>query len=156
MSNMSNNEAPIIGAEGRSSEVGEDAWVYTPARRAGRFAKWRNPIGIAGAIIVGLNILIPLFGPYIWTIDPNELVALRLQAPSWAHPMGTDELGRDQLARIIHGSQLSLAYQQQYPPSGLLALDRSLAGLVNDLSNCRTSVDIVDLAPNSEVLPDFP
>ncbi len=108
MSNMSNNEAPIIGAEGRPSEVGDDAWVYTPARRAGRFAKWRNPIGIAGAIIVGLNILIAIFGPYIWTIDPNELVAIRLQAPSWAHPMGTDELGRDQLARIIHGSQVSL------------------------------------------------
>ena len=75
---------------------------------AGRFAKWRNPIGIAGAIIVGLNILIALFGPYIWTIDPDELVAIRLQAPSWAHPMGTDELGRDVLARIIHGAQVSL------------------------------------------------
>ena len=33
---------------------------------------------------------------------------LRLQDPSWAHPMGTDELGRDTLARIIHGAQVSL------------------------------------------------
>ena len=68
MSNFGNNEAPILGAEGRSSEVGLDAWVYTPARKAGKFAKWRNPIGIAGAIIVGLTILIAFFGPYIWTI----------------------------------------------------------------------------------------
>ena len=75
MSNFGNNEAPILGAEGRSSEVGIDAWVYAPTRTAGKFAKWRNPIGIAGAIIVGLNVFIALFGPYIWTIDPDELVA---------------------------------------------------------------------------------
>ena len=32
----------------------------------------------------------------------------RLQAPSWAHPFGTDDLGRDTLARVIHGAQVSL------------------------------------------------
>jgi len=53
-------------------------------------------------------VLIAAFGRFIWTIDPNELVAIRLQPPSWAHPMGTDELGRDTLARIIHGAQVSL------------------------------------------------
>jgi peptide/nickel transport system permease protein len=100
-------EAPILAPEG-PSEVGKGAWVYMPAKRAGRFAKWRNPIGIAGAIIVGFNIFVAIFGPYIWTVDPNELVATRLQDPSWAHPMGTDELGRDTLARIIHGAQVSL------------------------------------------------
>jgi peptide/nickel transport system permease protein len=99
-------EAPVLAPEG-PSEVGTGQWVYVPARRA-RFAKWKNPIGIAGAIIVGLNVFVALFGPYIWTIDPNELVATRLQDPSWAHPMGTDELGRDTLARIIHGAQVSL------------------------------------------------
>jgi peptide/nickel transport system permease protein len=107
MTNFPNNEAPVLAPEGPSG-VGQDAWVYTPARRAGRFAKWRNPIGIAGAIIVGFNILIALFGPYVWSVDPNDLVAIRLQSPSWAHPMGTDELGRDTLARIVHGAQVSL------------------------------------------------
>jgi peptide/nickel transport system permease protein len=100
-------EAPVLAPEG-PSEIGKGAWVYTPARGRARFAKWRNPIGIAGAIIVGFNIFIALFGKFIWTIDPNELVATRLQPPTWAHPMGTDELGRDTLARIIHGSQVSL------------------------------------------------
>ncbi len=107
MSNFPNNEAPVLAPEG-PSEVGKDAWVYTPARRAGRFAKWRNPIGIAGAIIVGFNILVAIFGSYVWSVDPNDLVAIRLQSPSWAHPMGTDELGRDTLARIVHGAQVSL------------------------------------------------
>ena len=41
-------------------------------------------------------------------VDPDRLVATRLQDPSWAHPLGTDELGRDTLARIIHGAQVSL------------------------------------------------
>jgi peptide/nickel transport system permease protein len=107
MSQFPNNEAPILAPEG-PSEIGKGAWVYTPARKAGRFAKWRNPIGIAGAVIIVFNVFVALLGPYIWTIDPNELVAMRLQSPSWAHPMGTDELGRDTLARIIHGSQVSL------------------------------------------------
>ena len=106
---MSNGdfEAPILAPEG-PSEVGKGAWVYAPARRPVRFAKWRNPIGIAGAVIVGFNVFVALFGPHIWTLDPDELAGSRLQDPSWAHPMGTDELGRDTLARIIHGAQVSL------------------------------------------------
>ncbi len=39
---------------------------------------------------------------------PTSSSATRLQDPSWAHPMGTDELGRDTLARIIHGAEVSL------------------------------------------------
>ena len=35
-------------------------------------ARWRNPIGIAGAVIVGFVILTALFGRFIWTIDPNN------------------------------------------------------------------------------------
>lgn len=100
-------EPPVLAPEG-PTEVGAERWVYVPTRRAGRFAKWKNPIGIAGAIIVGLNALVALVGRFVWTTDPNELVDVRLQDPSWAHPMGTDELGRDMLARIIHGAQVSL------------------------------------------------
>lgn len=100
-------EPPVLAPEG-PTEVGAERWVYVPTRRAGRFAKWKNPIGIAGAIIVGLNVLVALVGRFVWTTDPNELVDVRLQDPSWAHPMGTDELGRDMLARIIHGAQVSL------------------------------------------------
>ncbi len=107
MSNFPNNEQPVLAPEG-PSDVGAGSWAYVPSRKAGRFAKWRNPIGIAGAVIVGFNVLVAVFGPYVWRVDPDELVATRLQPPSWAYPMGTDELGRDTLARIIHGSQVSL------------------------------------------------
>jgi peptide/nickel transport system permease protein len=79
-----------------------------PKQRLGFLGKWRNPIGLVGAAIIIFNILVALFGPFVWTIDPDELVGLRFEDPSWAHPMGTDELGRDELARIIHGAQVSL------------------------------------------------
>jgi peptide/nickel transport system permease protein len=85
-----------------------ETWGQTRHRRFARLGKWRNPIGLAGAFIIFFNILVALFGPYVWTIDPNELAGLRFESPSWAHPMGTDELGRDTMARIIHGAQVSL------------------------------------------------
>jgi len=102
-----NFEAPVLVPD-TPSEVGAGQWVYVPTRRSGRLAKWKNPIGIAGGIIVGFNVFVALFGSLLWSTNPNDLVGLRLEDPSWAHPMGTDELGRDTLARIIHGSQVSL------------------------------------------------
>jgi peptide/nickel transport system permease protein len=87
----------------------EGVWKAVPMRRRLALpARWRNPIGIAGAIIVGSVILTALFGRFIWTVDPNDPASTRLLAPSWDHPMGTDEIGRDTLARIIHGAQVSL------------------------------------------------
>jgi peptide/nickel transport system permease protein len=83
-------------------------WEALPKRRLSFLGKWRNPIGLVGAGIIVFNVLVALFGPYIWQVDPDELVALRFESPSWAHPMGTDEIGRDTLARIIHGAQVSL------------------------------------------------
>jgi peptide/nickel transport system permease protein len=83
-------------------------WEALPRRRLSFLGKWRNPIGMVGAAIIVLNVLVALVGPYIWTVDPDELVALRFEDPSWAHPFGTDELGRDTLARIIHGAKVSL------------------------------------------------
>lgn len=83
------------------------AWEALPRRRRIP-TRWRNPIGILGAAIVGFCILTALVGPFIWRVDPNDPAAMRLEGPSWAHPFGTDDLGRDTLARIIHGAQVSL------------------------------------------------
>jgi peptide/nickel transport system permease protein len=83
------------------------AWEATPRRRL-ISARWRNPIGIVGAAIVGVCVLTALAGPLVWRLDPNAPDAERLLGPSWAHPFGTDDLGRDTLARVIHGAQVSL------------------------------------------------
>ncbi len=90
-----------------SSAAAATAWEAVPRRRWIP-ARWRNPIGLVGAGIVGLCVLTALFGRFVWRNDPNDPIADRLQAPSWAHPFGTDDLGRDTLARIIHGAQVSL------------------------------------------------
>lgn len=65
-------------------------------------------------IIVGF-VLVGLLGPHIAPEDPNRLeLAGRLQPPvwqsegSWDHPLGTDDLGRDTLSRLIHGARISL------------------------------------------------
>jgi peptide/nickel transport system permease protein len=114
-------------------------WRVLPRRRLALPARWRNPVGIAGAIIVTFVVLTALFGRFIWTIDPNNPAWTRLQAPSWAHPFGTDDLGRDTLARVIHGAQVSLYV-------GAIAVGISLcAGLLIGLiaSFYRGVVDLV-------------
>jgi peptide/nickel transport system permease protein len=90
-----------------SSATATPAWEAVPRRRLIP-ARWRNPIGIVGAAIVGFCILTALFGRFLWTIDPNAPDADRLLGPSRAHPFGTDDIGRDTLARVIHGAQVSL------------------------------------------------
>ncbi len=70
--------------------------------------RWRNPIGIAGAIVVLLTILIALAAPLIAPYDPDSQGSARLLPPSWDNLMGTDELGRDTFSRIVYGSRVSL------------------------------------------------
>ena len=70
--------------------------------------RWRNPIGIAGFIIVVLTILVAIFAPLLAPYDPDAQDATRLLAPSSTNWMGTDELGRDTYSRIIFGSRVSL------------------------------------------------
>lgn len=67
-----------------------------------------NPIGLAGVGIVGIVILVALVGPLLWRIDYSDQSFQRLLAPAGAHPMGTDNLGRDVFSRVIHGAQVSL------------------------------------------------
>jgi peptide/nickel transport system permease protein len=69
---------------------------------------WRNPLGIVGAAIIAVTVLMALLGHLVWTIDDTDQAAGRLEGPSLDHPLGTDQLGRDTLARIIGGASVSL------------------------------------------------
>lgn len=83
-----------------------------PAKRSSRKftipQKWRNPIGILGAIIVLVTIVTAVAAPVIAPYSPSAQENERLLAPSWENPMGTDELGRDTFSRIVYGSRVSL------------------------------------------------
>lgn len=70
--------------------------------------RWRNPIGIVGAVIVLLTVLVAVAAPVIAPYDPDAQNSDRLLDPSWDNLMGTDELGRDTFSRIVFGSRVSL------------------------------------------------
>ena len=69
----------------------------------------RKPLGAAGAIIVIVMILMAVFANVLTPYDPvaNSFAAMT-QAPSWEHWLGTDQFGRDLLARIIYGARTAL------------------------------------------------
>lgn len=69
----------------------------------------RNRIALIGLIIVLLVIFTAIFAPLLAPYDPYERdIRNRIAAPTMAHLMGTDELGRDTLSRIIYGARISL------------------------------------------------
>ena len=84
-----------------------EADVTVRRRRTWRALR-RNPIGLAGSIIVIAVVVVALIGPLLWPVNYSDQVFRRLQPPSMQNPMGTDNLGRDVLSRVIHGAQVSL------------------------------------------------
>ncbi|MGL6112147.1 MAG: ABC transporter permease [Rubrivivax sp.] len=77
-----------------------EAWRRFKRHRLAYWSLW----------ILGLLVLAVLFGPLVYKVGINDIdFKARLAPPSWAHPMGTDDLGRDLLARVLHGGRISLA-----------------------------------------------
>ena len=72
-----------------------------------RFRK--NKLALTGSAIVVFFFLLSIFAPWISPYDPGAInLQTVLSPPSTAHPLGTDQLGRDVLSRMIWGSQISL------------------------------------------------
>ena len=71
----------------------------------------RSPAGIAGSLLLLLVAVAALFGPLLAPYDPQAFSPLeRLQGPSWAHPLGTDQFGRDLLSRLLHGAPTTVSF----------------------------------------------
>ncbi|HEY8560186.1 MAG TPA: ABC transporter permease [Pyrinomonadaceae bacterium] len=76
----------------------------------------KNKLAVFGMIVLGLMVLAVAFGPAIirWTTGftadsiPSDGDLIKSFPPSWQHPMGTDEAGRDMLARVLQGGRISL------------------------------------------------
>ncbi|MBE9546049.1 MAG: ABC transporter permease [Proteobacteria bacterium] len=69
----------------------------------------RNKMALAGSIVVILLFVISLLAPWISPYDPGEInLQMVLASPSGKHLLGTDQLGRDVLSRMIWGSRISL------------------------------------------------
>jgi peptide/nickel transport system permease protein len=88
-------------AAGRPPEsLAADAWR--------RFRRHR--LATFGAVMLGIMVLAVLVGPFFYRAPINEIdFKAKLKTPSLAHPMGTDDLGQDLLARMLYGGRISLA-----------------------------------------------
>jgi peptide/nickel transport system permease protein len=82
--------------------------VQSPARLA-VISFMQRPVAVMGLVVIVAFILIAVFAPLLAPYDPlaTSWLAIR-QAPSRAHWMGTDELGRDVLSRVIYGARASM------------------------------------------------
>jgi peptide/nickel transport system permease protein len=100
----------------------------------------RKPLGAASATLIAILVLTAILADSLAPYDPLAAQPeIRLAAPSWEHPFGTDDIGRDVLSRIIHGSRISLWV-------GLLAVGiGTVAGMIIGLLSgyCEGRTDLV-------------
>jgi peptide/nickel transport system permease protein len=89
----------------------------------------RDPLGALGAMLVLLFVLSAALAPWIAPYDPNALdVPARLQGPSPAHLLGTDNLGRDVFSRVLYGGRIALGVA--LTAVGLSLVAGTLLGLI--------------------------
>ena len=70
----------------------------------------RHRLAVASIGILALMMLAVAFGPLVWQVPINDIdFSAQLTSPSWAHPLGTDDLGQDLLARMLYGGRISLS-----------------------------------------------
>jgi peptide/nickel transport system permease protein len=69
----------------------------------------KHPGGVVGGLVTCTFFAIALLASWLSPYDPlAQDLERRLQGPSWAHLLGTDDLGRDMLSRVMHGARISL------------------------------------------------
>jgi peptide/nickel transport system permease protein len=70
----------------------------------------RHRLALVSLVFLLLMVALVLFGPLLWKLAINDIdFSARLKGPSAAHPLGTDDLGQDILARMLYGGRISLA-----------------------------------------------
>jgi peptide/nickel transport system permease protein len=94
-------DAPPLG--------GSRAGYVSPARETWRRFR-RHRLAVVGLAVLILMMLAVALGPLIWRVPINDIdFSAQLTGPSWSHPLGTDDLGQDVLARMLYGGRISLA-----------------------------------------------
>jgi len=132
-----------------------------PASR--RSIAFRRLAALLGAAIVGTTLLIAIFAPYLMPHDPfAQDLGLRMIPPAWmdggqpAHLLGTDQIGRDYLSRLIYGARISLLIGVlTVVVSGAIGITLGIVGgfyggrtddVVMFLITCRLSIPLILVA----------
>ncbi len=146
-----------------SAEPGKGAVPAAPARKAQRFSPWqeawrrfrRHKMAVVSVVILMTMVLAIVVGPFVWRVPINEIdFAAKLEGPSWNHPLGTDDLGQDVLARVLYGGRVSLAV-------GLAAMVVAifvgvLVGAISGMASGRVDAVLMWLADLFLSLPQLP
>ncbi|MDT7953632.1 MAG: D,D-dipeptide ABC transporter permease, partial [Acetobacteraceae bacterium] len=91
---------PALAGSKRRVTPGQDAWR--------RFSKHR--LALISLFVLLLLVGIIAIGPFVWHVAINDIdFSAMLQGPTAEHPLGTDDLGQDILARLLYGGRISLA-----------------------------------------------
>jgi peptide/nickel transport system permease protein len=70
----------------------------------------RHRLAMLGAVVLATMVAAVMVGPFVYRVPINDIdFKAKLKAPSRAHPLGTDDLGQDLLARLLYGGRISLA-----------------------------------------------
>jgi len=132
-----------------------------PARR--RFPVFRRLATLLGVVIVGTALLVAMFAPYLTPHDPfAQDLNLRLIPPVWmegsqpTHLLGTDQIGRDYLSRLIYGTRISMLIGVlTVVTSGFIGITLGIVGgfyggrtddFVMFLITCRLSIPLILVA----------
>jgi peptide/nickel transport system permease protein len=132
-----------------------------PARR--RLPAFRHLATLLGAVIIGTAVLVAIFAPYLTPHDPfSQDLNQRLIPPVWmegsqpAHLLGTDQIGRDYLSRLIYGTRISMLIGAlTVITSGVIGITLGIIGgfyggrtddVVMFLITCRLSIPLILVA----------
>jgi peptide/nickel transport system permease protein len=127
---------------------------FSPGLEAWRRFR-RHRLAVVSALVLLLMVLAVALGPLVWRVAINDIdFSAQLQGPSWNHPLGTDDLGQDVLARLLYGGRISLAV-------GLCAMLVAasvgvLVGAVAGMSRGSIDAALMWLADLFLSLPQFP
>src|SRR6266481_6356168 len=140
-------DAVPLGGGGRAGYV-------SPARETWRRFR-RHSLAVAGLAVLVLMMLAVVLGPLVWRVPINDIdFSAQLAPPSWSHPLGTDDLGQDLLARMLYGGRISLAV-------GLAAMlvavvVGTIVGAISGISRGSVDTALMGLADLFLSLPQLP
>jgi peptide/nickel transport system permease protein len=134
---------------------------HLPARR--RLPAFRHLATLLGAVIIGTAVLVAIFAPYLVPHDPfAQDLNQRLIPPVWmegsqpTHLLGTDQIGRDYLSRLIYGTRISMLIGVlTVITSGVIGITLGIIGgfyggrtddVVMFLITCRLSIPLILVA----------
>lgn len=138
--------APALAAAHRpASSLSGEAWR--------RFRKHRLAVVSLGVLLA--MVLVIAIGPWVWPVPIDDIdFSAQLARPSWAHPLGTDDLGQDLLARMIYGGRISLAVG--LAAMAVAVLVGMLVGAVAGMASGRVDAVLMWLTDLFLSLPQLP